>query len=144
MGSNGLNLAPEEQLVYEIIKRETERHGGIFQTKLKELSELRHLEPQRIARIVLKLARQGLIKRQLVSNNDRSMYFLQAITRAEIRPLNTNLALPIRLDTVLHIPCFACRELERCNEGGYPSPSRCPVLTKFLVSKATGLLKSIS
>ncbi|HIP56950.1 MAG TPA: hypothetical protein EYH02_02620 [Ignisphaera aggregans] len=142
MGSTDLNLAPEEQLVYEVIKRETERHGGIFQTKLKELSELKHLEPQRIARIVLKLARQGLIKRQLVSNNDRSMYFLQAITKAETRSLSTNLALPIRLDTVLHIPCFACRELERCNEGGYPSPSRCSILTKFLISKATGLLRS--
>jgi len=144
MDSSDLNLAPEERLVYEIIKRETERHGGIFQTKLKELSELRHLEPQRIARIVLKLARQGLIKRQLVSNNDRSMYFLQAIARAEIKSLNTNLALPIRLDTVLHIPCFACRELERCNEGGYPSPSRCPILTKYLISKATNLPRSIS
>ncbi len=137
MPSKEFNLAPEERLVYEVIKRETELHGGIFQTKLKELTELRHLEPQRIARIVLKLARQGLIKRQLVSNNGRSMYFLQAVTISEPKPSEKDLELPIKLDTVLEIPCFICRELERCSEGGYPAPSRCPLLTRFLISKTS-------
>ena len=128
-------LDSDEMLVYNIIRRETENHGGVFQTKLKELNELKHLEPQKIARIVLKLAKQGLIKRELVSNNGRSMYFLQAISVQVREEKKDSDYYMIKLDSVIEIPCFTCKELERCSEGSFPAPSKCPLLTRYIMSK---------
>jgi len=134
--TSDLALSEPERLVYEIIRRETELHGGVFQVKLKEFAELRHLEPQQIARIVSKLVKQGLVKRKLVDNNGRSMYFLQAvITSTPSMPKLKKLDVPIELSTVIEIPCFTCKDLYDCVAGGYISPHNCPKLTKYLLQK---------
>jgi len=129
-------LDENERLVYEIVLRATEASGGIFQVKLKELPELKHLEPQQIARIVSRLVKKGLLKRKLVNNNGKSMYFLQAIV-LEPAPkveITRKISINIPIDTGLFatIPCFQCKDLFNCGEGNPSSPLKCPILTSFL------------
>ncbi len=130
-----LSLDENEKLVYEVILKATETSGGIFQVKLKEQPELRHLEPQQIAKIVSRLVKKGLIKRKLVNNNGKSMYFLQAIVlentpRIEVE--RVSIKIPIDAGSFLDIPCFQCKELMNCGEGNPSSPLKCPLLTSFL------------
>ncbi len=120
-----------EKRVYEVIKNITAAQGPIPQTKLKELPELRGISPQQIAKTVLKLSRLGLIRRQRITKDGRSMYVV-SVTTIEQPP--QNFVLPIRLDFVIRIPCFKCKELERCTSGSYYNPQHCSTLTEFLRS----------
>jgi len=128
-------LDANERIVYEVIRKETARNGGVFQVSLKEYPELKHLEPQQIARIVSRLVKKGLVRRKLVSNNGRSMYFLQAVVLTEARPStprNIRINIPIDISSFLEIPCFTCKELENCAEGHNVNPFKCPLLTNFI------------
>jgi len=128
-------LDANERIVYEVIRKETTRNGGVFQVALKEFPELKHLEPQQIARIVSRLVKKGLVRRKLVSNNGRSMYFLQAIILTETKPAITKtikINIPIEISSFLEIPCFTCKELENCAEGHNVNPFKCPLLTNFI------------
>ncbi len=137
MGNVLQQLSQEERLVYEVIKRKTIEQGGILQVKLKELPELRGLEPQRIARIVLKLAKLGLVKRQLVNVEGRSMYLVRALTVEEKPSIKQEKSLiPIKLDLVAEIPCFYCKELDRCASGSPINPLKCMYLTNYLLKKS--------
>jgi len=113
--------------VYEVIKRETIKNGGVLQSKLREFEELKNYDSRQIARLVLRLVRKGLVRRQPVKQNSRSTYLLEAV----LSPIQT-IKIPLKLDMVLEIPCFTCKELERCNEGNYFSPSHCPYLTRYI------------
>ena len=135
------SLDENERLVYEIVIRATEANGGIFQVKLKELPELKHLEPQQIAKIVSRLVKKGLIKRRLVNNNGKSMYFLQAVVLepAPKLEITKSVSITIPIDTGLFtaIPCFQCKELFSCGEGNPSTPLKCPLLTSFLLNIAS-------
>jgi len=132
-----ITLDENERKVYEVILNATKSKGGIFQVKLKELTELKNLEPQQIARIVSRLVRKGLVKRKLVNNNGKSMYFLQAVAieqpKVEIS-LGLNVCIPISVNTVINIPCFRCKELFNCSETSSCNPFKCPLLTNFLLN----------
>jgi len=124
-------LDDNEKLVYHIVKRETEEHGGILQTKLKEMPELKNLRPRQITTIVNKLVKLNLIKRELVVNNGRSMYLLKAVP-----PISFQKDLGYAIEIVSGIPCFRCKNLYLCGEGRSFSPLKCPYLTQYLVSKS--------
>ncbi len=131
------SLDENERRVYEVILRATKTDGGIFQVKLKELNELKSLEPQQIAKIVSRLVKKGLVKRKLVNNNGKSMYFLQALIleqpKVEVSP-SLSINIPIEMSSVMSIPCFRCKELYNCGEASSHSPLRCPLLTSFLIN----------
>ncbi len=137
---SAMSLDENEKLVYEVILRATETNGGIFQVKLKELPELKHLEPQQIAKIVSRLVKKGLIRRKLVNNNGKSMYFLQAISiettpKVELSE-RISVRIPIDAGSFLEVPCFQCKELFNCGEGNPSNPTKCPLLTSFIWSLA--------
>ncbi|RLG78030.1 MAG: hypothetical protein DRO12_00510 [Thermoprotei archaeon] len=123
----GVSLSADEQLLYEVIKRETIKNGGVLQSRLREFTELQNYDSRQIARLVLRLVKKGLVRRQPVRQDGRSTYLLEAI----LSPLHT-IRMPIKIENVIAIPCFTCKELERCNEGNYHSPTRCPYLTRFI------------
>ncbi len=120
------DLAPEELQAYNIIKEESSR-GGILQPDLwKRLK----IDSKQGSRIVLKLIKRGLVKRVLVEYNGRRVYKLVTTTRPLlIEKLNINLEL------VSEIPCFLCREIDKCSIGNYFSPATCPRLTAYILNK---------
>ncbi len=125
-------LDNDEKLVYYVIKRETEERGGVLQTRLKEVPDLRNLRPRQIITIVNKLVKLNLIKRELIVNNGRSMYFLKVISPTTIIQKDLNYAIGI----VSKIPCFRCKNLYLCGEGRSFSPVRCPYLTQYIANAA--------
>jgi len=125
-------LDDSEKLVYYVVKRETEEHGGILQTKLKEIPDLKNLRPRQITTIVNKLVKLNLIKRELIVNNGRSMYLLKVVPSTTFQK-----DLGYAVEIVSKIPCFRCKNLYLCGEGRSFSPLKCPYLTQYLVNEST-------
>ncbi len=72
--------------------------------------------------------RKGLIKREPTVYKGRKTYKLVYKPRKPARA-----KLLINLNPVIEIPCFVCRELDRCGIGGYFNPHRCALLSRFIM-----------
>uniref|UniRef100_A0A7C2ZRN0 MarR family transcriptional regulator n=1 Tax=Ignisphaera aggregans TaxID=334771 RepID=A0A7C2ZRN0_9CREN len=64
-------LTPEEQRVYDLIKRETKSSGGIKQVLVRRHLELKDIDPKVVTQIVRKLIDMGLVEREVVNNGDK-------------------------------------------------------------------------
>ncbi|MDK6027850.1 hypothetical protein QPL79_00515 [Ignisphaera sp. 4213-co] len=127
------NLSDVERIVYDIIKKETESVGGIWQRKLKEMPELRNIKPRTLQHIVKKLIKLKLVKRIKIENNGKTAYFLKAVTEGDE---GANKALDLLQQELFEIPCITCRYLSVCGIDKIHEPSKCIILTKYLFSKA--------
>jgi len=125
------NLSDVEKIVYEVIKRETENSGGIMQRKLKEIQELKNIRPRELQHIVKKLIKMNLVRRLRVSSNGKTSYFLQAV----LKELTKGELIKISLDDIINIPCLTCKYIAICGTSKLHNPSRCSVLTRYLISK---------
>jgi len=105
---------------------------GILQS---ELWRRLGLDSREGSRLVLRLAKKGLVRREQVIVNGRRTYRLHYT-----RPPSTELKLKVTLDDVLEIPCFTCPYLEECGPGNFNDPRTCPVLHAWLERKARSLL----
>ncbi len=72
------------------------------------------------SRISLKLTKSGLIKREKKLHNGRWTYHLISNRK------------PIRIKSILDVPCITCLEIVKCEEGGPLSPNFCNDLTVWL------------
>ncbi len=111
-----------EAKVLEAIKS----HGqeGIVQSQLA--SEL-GIEVKEIAKLVMKLSRKGLIKKETVTIDGRRVTKLYGVPR--------KIRLDVKLDTLVEIPCFTCRYYSDCGPGGRWSPRDCIILNEWLERK---------
>ncbi len=82
------------------------------------------------SRAVMKLVRAGLIRRVPVTFKGRKTYKLFYSSRQL-----ENVKLVIKLNPVMGVPCFLCRDLEKCGLGSYFNPLMCSRLTEFLQGK---------
>jgi hypothetical protein len=132
-----------ESIVYAIIKRETEAHGGVLQKKLKEFPELKGVKPRELQHIVKSLIEKNLVKRVKVPNGDKMSYLLQAITIEEKpktdRSVSTASTLTTTLNNLLGIPCITCEYLNLCGSSNTYTPTKCTILTKYLLSQVQRL-----
>ncbi len=114
-----------EKTVEELLKKAGSK--GMLQQELwKKLG----LDSREGTKLVLKLVRKGLIKREPVTVNGRRTYKLFAVTASR------SFEIPVSLETVMEIPCFTCKHLGECGGGGRWDPSTCPVLENWLQEKA--------
>lgn len=74
------------------------------------------------SRISLKLEAKNLIRREREMSNGRWTYRIFIKRR------------PLGIESVLDIPCVACKEISRCETGGKASPTVCENLTYWLLA----------
>jgi len=130
------DLNEEEKIVYDVIRRETLLHGGVYHIDLRSLEELKNFSSQKIHRIVSKLLKKGLIERIEREVDGRRVFLLRAIDRGMSKSGESQRVVDIELDLarMISIPCIGCRYINSCFEGGAVSPSRCPLLLRALIA----------
>jgi len=137
-------LTPEEQRVYDLIKRETKSSGGIKQVLVRRHLELKDIDPKVVTQIVRKLIDMGLVEREVVNNGDKRYYVLRVKEAPSAsNGVSENAALPHSRDSsglsdsiLLDIPCIKCRNLTTCGMGYAHDPLRCPLIAYFILEKS--------
>ncbi|MEM1623023.1 MAG: hypothetical protein QW780_05515 [Sulfolobales archaeon] len=124
-----------EEKVLEIIRESTKKSGGIIQS---ELWRILGIDSREGSKLIARLMRKGLLTREAITYKGKKTYILRYAdnTRA---PINVF----INLNPVVEVPCFACKHINRCSIGGYYDPTRCPLLTRYLLSMNTRKTSSL-
>jgi predicted DNA-binding transcriptional regulator len=115
-----------EKTALELIKNSGD--AGILQSDLwRRLG----LDSREGSRLVLRLAKKGLIKREQVVVNGRRTYKIRYTT-----PPSLELRLLVNIEDVMDIPCFTCPYLSQCAPGNFNDPRTCPILQRWLERRA--------
>ena len=110
---------PVERTTMQILMREGEL--GILQTELWQELNTTSREG---SRVMLKLERKGLIRREKVLDKGRWTFRLYPKR------------LPPNTDAICDCPCFLCPTSPTCSDGGKISPVTCDQLTMWLMQIA--------
>lgn len=122
----GANLSKLEKQALDLIKN----NKGILQSMLwRQLG----LDSRDGSRLVLRLVRKGLVRREQVSVNGRRTYKLYPV-EAKIH----NRRLIISMELSIRIPCTTCPLFRECGVSSKISPERCPHLDRWLARLAGG------
>ncbi|MGC9112305.1 helix-turn-helix transcriptional regulator [Acidilobus sp.] len=97
---------------------------GIFQSELWKTLGISSREG---SRLVLRLIRRGVVRREEVTVNGRRTYKLYAVKAGA-----PTFSIKVDVSSILDIPCAACPRLNECGAGGYYDPSTCPLLEAWL------------
>lgn len=100
---------------------------GIYQ---HELWKMLGLDSREGSRLALRLLKKGLIVREPTVHNGRRTYKLFLAKQVKKKP-----KISIRIGNAIEIPCFTCRNLDKCHNGGFYDPSTCPILASWINSK---------
>jgi len=125
------SLEELEGKALEIIKSRNEE--GVYQ---HELWKALGLDSREGSRLALRLLKKGLIIREPTIHNGRRTYKLFLAKKEKRR-----VKLEIHIGSVIEVPCFTCKHLERCHLGGFFDPTTCPMLRRWIHSKV-GLMKA--
>ncbi|MGC8567367.1 MAG: helix-turn-helix transcriptional regulator [Caldisphaera sp.] len=115
------NSDENEKAALDLIKGYKE---GVLQS---ELWKMMGLDSREGSRLVLRLSKKGLIKREQVTVNGRRTYRLFVAEK----PIESKI-LNISLSSILDIPCTTCPHIDECGLGGYYEPSTCPLMELWL------------
>ena len=113
-----------EERILEIVKEKTAKEGGVVQSTLWGMLGIDNREG---TKAVLSLVRKGLIKREPIVYKGRRTYKLIYIPKTVGK-----VKIVVSLNPVMSIPCFTCKELQRCGAGGYFNPCKCVLLSNFI------------
>ncbi|MCS7099051.1 MAG: hypothetical protein RMH84_05440 [Sulfolobales archaeon] len=122
-----------EDEVLKIIKESTKKSGGIVQS---ELWKILGIDSREGSKLVARLMRKGLLTRETVMYKGKKTYILRYADSTKIP-----LSISVSLNPVVEIPCFTCRQISRCSIGGYYDPTRCTLLTKYLISYSKPVIR---
>jgi DNA-binding MarR family transcriptional regulator len=125
LGERGSELSEIEAKALEIIKESGEE--GIYQHELwKRLG----LDSREGSRLALRLLKKWLIVREPTVHKGRRTYKLFLAKRGKEK-----VKLTVNMGSAIEVPCFSCKNLERCHIGGFFDPRTCPLLRNWLNSK---------
>ncbi|MBP1358223.1 MAG: winged helix-turn-helix domain-containing protein [Sulfolobus sp.] len=113
-----------EELAFQKIK-ETGDNGLPQKDLIKELG----LSTKEASLIIKKLIEKKRIIKRSVKENGKSIIKLFAIDDGGVD-------IYVSLSSMIEIPCYTCKNLKKCGNGSYISPSTCPQLSKYLLSNA--------
>lgn len=133
-GSRRTNLEEIEARALELIKERGDE--GIYQ---HELWKLLGLDSREGSRLALRLLKKGLIVREPTVHNGRRTYKLFLAKQVKKRP-----KISVKIGSALEIPCFTCKNIDKCHNGGFYDPSTCPILAAWLNSKINRLRMLLS
>ena len=125
------SLEDLEQRALEIIKSRGDE--GIYQ---HELWKALGLDSREGSRLALRLLKKGLIVREPTIHNGRRTYKLYLAKQEKLKA-----KLEVYIGAAIEVPCFSCKNLERCHNGGFFDPATCPILRKWLDSKVAVIKK---
>lgn len=111
-----------EELAFQKIK-ETGDNGLPQKELIKELG----LSTKEASLIIKKLIEKKRIIKRSVKENGKSIIKLFAIDDGGVD-------IYVSLSSMIEIPCYTCKNLKKCGNGSYISPSTCPQLSKYLLS----------
>ncbi len=114
-----------EEKILEIIQTTGEK--GITQN---ELAKKLKITGKDCTRVILRLVKRGMIRRELLRVNNKRVYVLYPAMGVKRIKINVN------LDGLLDIPCFSCPHIEKCDTGNFYNPLTCSALTRWLTSLA--------
>ena len=120
------HTAALENEALELIKTSK---NGILQS---DLWKILGLDSREGSRLVLKLTKRGVIRREQVSINGRRTYRLFLVERK--RGLD---GVVINVSSLLDIPCLTCPYIDECGEGSFYDPTTCPLMEAWIQSKLT-------
>ncbi len=86
------------------------------------------------SRLVLRLMRKGLLRREEVSVGGRRTYRLYSVETGVAK-----FSVQVGVGSILDIPCATCPHLLECGAGGFYDPSTCTLLELWLRREATRL-----
>ncbi|MCS7107885.1 MAG: hypothetical protein RMH77_04450 [Sulfolobales archaeon] len=111
-----------EDKILNMVKKGGE--DGVVQS---DLWNVLGIDSREGSRAVNKLVRSGLIKRVPTTSKGRRTYKLIYVSKK-----SESVKLLVKLNPAMSIPCFLCKDLEKCGLGSYFNPLICGRLTKFL------------
>jgi len=111
-----------EELAFQKIK-ETGDNGLPQKDLIKELG----LSTKEASLIIKKLIEKKRVIKRSVKENGKSIIKLFAID-------DDGIDIYVSLSSIIEIPCYTCKNLKKCGNGSYISPSTCPQLSKYLLS----------
>jgi len=115
-----------EKVALELIR---ERNGSILQSDLwKELG----LDSREGSRLVIRLVKKGLVRRETVSINGRKTYRLFVVEQRT--PSIARIV--VNLNNILDIPCTTCPFIDQCGPGNFYDPRTCTWLDAWLEENA--------
>ncbi len=120
------SISELEKKALEIIKT----HKGVLQS---DLWKMLGLDSREGSRLVLRLVKKGLIKREQVSVNGRRTYKLTTIEAAE-----EALTIKINIASILDIPCATCPHINECGLKNFYDPATCPLLDHWIARNLSG------
>lgn len=125
IGTRRSSLEELEDKALQLIRERGDE--GIYQ---HELWKMLGLDSREGSRLALRLLKKGLIIREPTVHNGRRTYKLFLAKQIKKKPKIT-----IRIGNAIEIPCFTCRNLDKCHNGGFYDPSTCPILASWLNNK---------
>ncbi|MEM1619720.1 MAG: MarR family transcriptional regulator [Fervidicoccaceae archaeon] len=90
------------------------------------LREVLGSDSKKVSRVVRKLERLGLLRREPYVENGKRTYKLMASRRMNGQIVSVNLEL------VSMTPCFSCKHLFDCSQNPRLSPATCSTLSRWL------------
>lgn len=126
------SLSDLEKKALDIIRNSRE---GVLQS---DLWKMLGLDSREGSRLVLRLAKKGLIRREQVSINGRRTYKLTAV-----EVLEEQITIKINISSILDIPCATCPFIAECTRRNFHDPATCPFLDSWLERARRGSRASI-
>ncbi len=114
-----------EQRAIELLKQ---NRDGMLQTDLWKSLNITSREG---SRLVLRLMRRGLVKREEVTVGNRKTYKVYLVETA-----GAQLRILVDVSSIIDIPCTKCLYLNDCGHGGFYDPSNCALLEAWLRREA--------
>lgn len=115
-------LASYEDVALKLIR---ENGGYMLQ---KDLWKKLKLDSREGSRLVARLVKRGLIKREEVTVNGRKTFKL-ILARSNN---SDELLVRVSLRSILNIPCTTCPIIDRCGVGNFYEPSTCALMDSWV------------
>lgn len=93
-----------------------------------ELWRILGIDSREGSKLVARLMRRGLLSRESIVHKGKKTYLLKYTDSSR-----TPFTISVNLNPVAEVPCFTCRQINRCSIGGYYDPARCPLLSRYLL-----------
>lgn len=106
------------------MKEASKKGEGVIQS---ELWHALGIDSREGSKIVARLIRRGLLIREAVIHKGKKTYKLYYSDS-----IRTPVSISVNLNPAIEVPCFSCRQINRCGIGGYYDPTKCPLLTRYI------------
>ncbi len=120
-------MAGISELEKKALKLIEESSDGILQS---DLWKMMNLDSREGSRLVLRLVKKGLVKREQVIVNGRRTYRL-TLAKTTSEPVSVK----IDISSILDIPCTTCPFINDCGPRNFHDPRLCPLLDRWLRAK---------